>query len=79
MNRDEDFSHRSPALAATRRRKCKTRITIDLDDEVLSHFRTLSERSGAGYQTLINIALRDLIKEGADPFAWLLGNLLRSR
>ncbi len=38
--------------------KRKTRITIYLDDEVLQEFRTLSERSGTGYQTLINAALR---------------------
>ena len=38
--------------------KRKTRITIYLDDEVLATFRTLSEQSGKGYQTLINAALR---------------------
>jgi uncharacterized protein (DUF4415 family) len=36
-----------------------TRITIYLDDEVLNEFRTLSERCGTGYQTLINAALRN--------------------
>ena len=39
--------------------KRKTRITIYLDDEVLETFRSLSEQSGKGYQTLINAALRD--------------------
>jgi uncharacterized protein (DUF4415 family) len=38
--------------------KRKTRITIYLDDEVLEQFRSLSEQSGMGYQTLINAALR---------------------
>jgi uncharacterized protein (DUF4415 family) len=38
--------------------KRKTRITIYLDDEVLQEFRSLSERCGTGYQTLINAALR---------------------
>ena len=38
--------------------KRKTRITIYLDDEVLQTFRSLSEQSGKGYQTLINAALR---------------------
>jgi len=42
----------------TRPPKRKTRITIYLDDEVLNEFRSLSERSGTGYQTLINAALR---------------------
>ena len=41
--------------------KRKTRITIYLDDEVLEEFRTLSERCGTGYQTLINAALRNRI------------------
>lgn len=46
----------------TRRRarppKRKTRITIYLDDEVLNEFRSRAERTGTGYQTLINAALR---------------------
>jgi BrnA antitoxin of type II toxin-antitoxin system len=29
-----------------------------LDNEVLEHFRDLSEKTGRGYQTLINQALR---------------------
>jgi len=50
-----------PATPARRARppKRKTRITIYLDDEVLQEFRILSERSGTGYQTLINAALRN--------------------
>jgi len=52
----------------TRPPKRKTRITIYLDDEVLNEFRTLSERSGTGYQTLINAALRTrLANAGAEP------------
>ncbi len=49
----------TPAPARrTRPPKRKTRITIYLDDEVLNEFRSLSERCGTGYQTLINAALR---------------------
>jgi uncharacterized protein (DUF4415 family) len=36
----------------------KTRITIYLDDRVIERFKALSERTGKGYQTLINDALR---------------------
>jgi uncharacterized protein (DUF4415 family) len=36
----------------------KTRITIYLDDIVVRHFKAVSERTGKGYQTLINEALR---------------------
>jgi len=46
------------AASANRAVKRKTRITIYLDDEVLQKFRSLSEQSGKGYQTLINAALR---------------------
>ena len=48
----------STPVRAARAVKRKTRITIYLDDEVLETFRSLSEQSGKGYQTLINAALR---------------------
>ncbi len=35
----------------------KTRITIYLDDAVLQRFKAEAERTGKGYQTLINEAL----------------------
>jgi len=50
--------HATPLARRTRAPKRKTRITIYLDDDVLQEFRSLSERSGLGYQTLINAALR---------------------
>jgi uncharacterized protein (DUF4415 family) len=56
MNTEFDLSTTTPR--AVRPVKRKTRITIYLDDEVLSQFRSLSEQSGKGYQTLINAALR---------------------
>lgn len=50
--------------------KRKTRITIYLDDEVLAQFRSESEQSGMGYQTLINAALRNRIAaQRAEPAA----------
>ena len=36
----------------------KTRITIYMDDEILTRFKAQSEKSGKGYQTLINEALK---------------------
>jgi uncharacterized protein (DUF4415 family) len=36
----------------------KTRITIYLDDAILRRFKTQSEKTGKGYQTLINDALQ---------------------
>lgn len=62
------ISQTTTPLRRTRPPKRKTRITIYLDDEVLSEFRTLSERSGTGYQTLINAALRTrLAAAGIEP------------
>ena len=41
--------------------KGKTRITIMLDNDVLSVFRARAEAQGIGYQTLINAALREAV------------------
>lgn len=55
MKRSPDFSKgkRGAVIPTTG----KTRITIYLDDDILSRFKTRSEKSGKGYQTLINEAL----------------------
>jgi uncharacterized protein (DUF4415 family) len=39
----------------------KTRITIYLDDAILKRFKTESEKTGKGYQTLINEALNSCL------------------
>jgi uncharacterized protein (DUF4415 family) len=56
MKKEYDFSKakRGAVLSATG----KTRITAYLDDAVIERFKTLSEKTGKGYQTLINEALR---------------------
>lgn len=36
----------------------KTRITIYMDDAIVSQFKAQSEKTGKGYQTLINEALK---------------------
>jgi uncharacterized protein (DUF4415 family) len=55
MKKEYDFSkaRRGAVLPTTG----KTRITLYLDNEVLEHFRALSEKTGRGYQTLLNEAL----------------------
>jgi len=45
----------------------KTRITIYLDDVVLERFKTESERTGKGYQTLINEALKSYVGLSEQP------------
>jgi uncharacterized protein (DUF4415 family) len=56
MKKEYDFSKGKRGAVVSS--KGKTRITIYLDDEVLDRFRLTAERSGKGYQTLINDALR---------------------
>jgi uncharacterized protein (DUF4415 family) len=55
MRKEYDFSKakRGPVLVP----RGKTRITIYLDDAILRKFKDESERTGKGYQTLINEAL----------------------
>jgi uncharacterized protein (DUF4415 family) len=55
MRKEYDFSAAKRGAAIPT--KGKTRITIFLDDAVVSRFKEISERSGTGYQTLINDAL----------------------
>jgi uncharacterized protein (DUF4415 family) len=45
----------------------KTRITIYLDDAIVRHFKTQSERTGRGYQTLLNEALAAYVGSGEKP------------
>jgi uncharacterized protein (DUF4415 family) len=56
MKKEYDFSKakRGAVLPTTG----KTRITLYLDNDVLEHFRVISEKTGRGYQTLINEALK---------------------
>lgn len=56
MKKDVDFSkaRRGPLKIP----KGKTRVTIYLDDAVIENFRAKSEKTGKGYQTLINDTLR---------------------
>lgn len=45
----------------------KTRITIFLDDDVLTAFRERAAHEGKGYQTLINDALRRALAPESAP------------
>lgn len=56
----------------------KTRITIRIDDEVLSWFREQVHNAGGGnYQTLINDALRSHIQHQHEPLEATLRRVLR--
>jgi hypothetical protein len=47
--------------------KGKTRISIFIDNVVLDKFRAQAEKVGAGYQTMMNEALRQYISEADQP------------
>ncbi len=56
----------------------KTRITIRLDDDILSWFRAEVHAAGGGnYQTLINDALRQYIQQKREPLEETLRRVLR--
>ena len=56
----------------------KTRITIRLDDEVLAWFREqVHITSGGNYQTLINEALRQHIRQSREPLEETLRRVVR--
>jgi uncharacterized protein (DUF4415 family) len=65
MKQSVDFSRGRRGPVASNRGK--TRITIFLDDAIIEHFRNLSERTGKGYQTLINDALTAQIAGSGKP------------
>ena len=56
MKKEYDFSKAKRGAVVSS--AGKTRITIYLDDEIVRQFRLKSEKSGKGYQTLINEALK---------------------
>ncbi len=56
----------------------KTRITIRLDDEVLTWFREQVHLAGGGnYQTLINKALHQHIQQSREPLEETLRRVVR--
>ena len=51
-----DFSNSTPNPYA---RRTKQQITIRLDKDTVSYFKTMAEDQGIPYQSLINLYLRD--------------------
>ena len=65
MRAEYDFSKgKRGALVPT---KGKSRITIYIDDAVLDEFRARAERLGAGYQTMMNEALKAFLEKNEKP------------
>ncbi len=56
----------------------KTRITIRLNDDVLTWFREQVHLAGGGnYQTLINNALREYMQQRREPLEEILRRVVR--
>ncbi len=58
--------------------KGKTRITIRIDDDILEWFQGEVEAAGGGnYQTLINQALREYVRQQQQPLEEILRRVVR--
>ena len=81
MKRQYDFSKgkRGRIVPPEPEQRGKTRITIRIDDDLVDHFLKEAERSGgsAGYQTLINDALRQHVEGKAPKLEDTLRRILR--
>ena len=65
MKKRYDFSKgkRGAVIVATG----KTRITIYVDEAIIERFKAQSEKTGKGYQTLINEALKSYVGLAEEP------------
>ena len=61
MKKEYDFSkgRRGPVVPPI---PGKTRITIRLDNDLITHFQRMVDRAGGNYQTMINDALREYVR-----------------
>jgi uncharacterized protein (DUF4415 family) len=75
MSKDVDFSQGKRGAILSNRGK--TRVTMYLDDDVLSAFRERAEELGKGYQTLINETLREYLGNEGPVDADTLRKILR--
>ena len=81
MKRRYDFSKgkRGRILPAEAEQRGKTRITIRLDEDLVDYFLKVAEQAGgsAGYQTLINEALRQHVEGKAPKLEETLRRIVR--
>jgi predicted DNA binding CopG/RHH family protein len=61
MRKDYDFSKSKKNPYAP---LLKKQVTIRLETETLSYFKTLASKMGMPYQNLINLYLRDCVQSG---------------
>lgn len=77
MKKEYDFS-RAKRGAVLPAEKGKTRITIRVDSDVLDWFREqVVEAGGGNYQTMMNNALREHVRERKEPIEKTLRRVIR--
>lgn len=77
MKREYDFStaERGPVVPPE---KGKTRITIRLDTDIVNWFREQANQAGGGsYQTMLNNALREYVRDRREPIEKTLRRVIR--
>ncbi len=81
MKKQYDFSRGKRGRIAPERSepRGKVRITIRIDEDLIDHFLKEADASGgaAGYQTLINEALRSYVENKAPKFEETLRRIVR--
>jgi len=76
MRKSYDFS-KAKRGAVVRAPKGKTRITIRIDQDTLDWFREQVNSAGGNYQTLINDALRQHVRNQREPLEATLRRVIR--
>jgi uncharacterized protein (DUF4415 family) len=77
MKKEYDFT-KGQRGAIVKPQAGKTRITIRIDEEILTWFRDAVHQAGGGnYQTLINDALREYIDQRKEPLEKILRRVVR--
>lgn len=59
---DREIPGSGSSAAKSPGRHTRVKITINLDSDVVEHFKTKSRTAGRGYQQLINEALREYLE-----------------
>lgn len=77
MKKEYDFT-KAKRGAIEKAQPNKTRITIRIDNDVLDWFRArVDEKGGGNYQTMINDALKEHIRNEGEPLEEILRRVLR--
>ena len=73
----KEYDFRKGVRGAVISHKGKTRITIFIDTDILEWFRDEAEREGQGYQTAVNQALRNYIRQDKRPMLDIVREAVR--